>query len=132
MEPRQPKYTYNEERPMTRGNQSHASGTAGGGTRGGRRKRLPQKNPSGVLEALAFSGKNSLNAIENFPQGGGQKQNLNSERDGNMKQHKNFNVDEYGISNTKILSPAQVIFVPGYGQNNMKAPEESGLGATSP
>jgi hypothetical protein len=35
MYPRQPKYTFNEERPMTRGNQSHADGTAGGGTSGG-------------------------------------------------------------------------------------------------
>ena len=65
---------------MTRGNQSHASGTAGGGTRGGRRQRLQTKNPSGVLEALAFQGKNSLNAINNFPQGG-ENSNLNSERD---------------------------------------------------
>ena len=114
MEPKHPKYTYNEERPMTRGNQSHASGTAGGGTRGGRRKRLPQKNPSGVLEALTFSGKSSLNIIENFPQGG-QKQNINSEREGNFNQQKNLQLDEYGMNNPKVLSPAQVVFVPGYG-----------------
>ena len=64
MNPRIQKYTFNEERPLTRGNNSHASGTAGGGTRGGRRKRVAQKNPSGVLEALTFSNKNSQNVID--------------------------------------------------------------------
>lgn len=33
MEPTGPKYSYNEDRPQTRGNQSHVSGTASGGTR---------------------------------------------------------------------------------------------------
>ena len=46
MQPSMPRYTYGEDRPQTRGNQSHAasaSGTAASGTRGGRRsRRIPQ------------------------------------------------------------------------------------------
>ena len=34
-----------------------------------------------------------------------------------MNQQKNLNIDEYGMNNPKVLSPAQVVFVPGYGQN---------------
>jgi len=47
MAPPQPKYTYQEERPETRGNQSHGGMTAGG-SRGGRRQRkLPIKLQGG-------------------------------------------------------------------------------------
>ncbi len=80
---------------------------------------IPTKNPSGVLEALNFSNKGGVNAGDHIPQvSGKQVLNLTSDREFKQQQSKNYYNDEYGISHTKVLSPAQVVFVQGENLNS--------------